>query len=84
MSKRVNMTALQDVRVEGEVVEKGKPFTCELRDSKILVGNGQAEIRVKKRAPAAKKTVDNGGKGGSGAGDGSKSGSGAGEGGTGE
>ncbi|MES9830506.1 MAG: hypothetical protein ABW201_19810 [Candidatus Thiodiazotropha sp.] len=70
MSKRVNMTALQDVRVEGEVVKKGKPFTCGLRDSKILAGNGQAEVRVKKRAPAAKKTADNGGEGGSGAGEG--------------
>jgi hypothetical protein len=49
MSKRVEMIALQDVRVEGKPVKKGKPFTCELRDSKILSGTKQAEVRTNKR-----------------------------------
>ncbi|MCU7904452.1 MAG: hypothetical protein KZQ76_01120 [Candidatus Thiodiazotropha sp. (ex Epidulcina cf. delphinae)] len=58
MSKRVEMTALQDVRVEGRVVKKGKPFTCELRDSKILTGTAQAAIRKKKPVATSKKTED--------------------------
>jgi hypothetical protein len=53
MTKRVEMTALQDVRVEGKVIKKGKPFTCELRDSKILAGNGQAELRKKRTTKKA-------------------------------
>jgi hypothetical protein len=66
MTKRVEMTALQDVRVEGKVVKKGKPFTCELRDSKILAGNKQAELR-KKRA-TKKAAADGGDEGGADAG----------------
>ncbi|ODC01194.1 hypothetical protein A3197_01540 [Candidatus Thiodiazotropha endoloripes] len=49
------MTALQDVRVEGEVVKKNKHFHCEARDSKILLGNKQAVLRKKR---ATKKTAD--------------------------
>ncbi|MCG7868199.1 MAG: hypothetical protein JAY74_17770 [Candidatus Thiodiazotropha taylori] len=58
MANRVEMTALQDVRVEGKVVKKGKHFTCEMRDSKILAGNGQAELRKKR---PTKKAADDGG-----------------------
>ncbi|MEW8508915.1 MAG: hypothetical protein AB2598_19670 [Candidatus Thiodiazotropha sp.] len=58
MANRVDMTALQDVRVEGEVVKKNKHFTCEVRDSKILLGNKQAVLRKKR---ATKKTGDEGG-----------------------
>ncbi|MCU7933725.1 MAG: hypothetical protein KZQ99_02455 [Candidatus Thiodiazotropha sp. (ex Dulcina madagascariensis)] len=60
MSKRVEMTALQNVRVEGKVVKKDKPFTCEVRDSKVLAGTKQAEIRKNKRAATPKKTEDQG------------------------
>lgn len=62
MANRVDMTALQDVRVEGKPVKKGKHFTCEVRDSKILIGNKQAELR-KKRATKKAADEDQGGTG---------------------